>query len=253
LSSETIQTHWHQDPDNVLIWHHATRRLDEEQLRDAVLAASGALDSVRPQGAYTRKLKMIELRDNGPEARSIREAADTSRHRSVYLPLLRGVTPRAIEVFDPVDQTLVTGSRDITTVPAQALFLLNSGFIRSQALTTAQVVLADATASDAERIRTLYLRILGRAPTVIETTRSRTFLAEYAAAYREIRDVPQTASLPRTETVTQPAVPIVDPDQIDQTGVAESEVAIRISDPRTAAWSALSQSLFGTAEFRYLP
>lgn len=253
LSSETIQTHWHQDPDNVLIWHHATRRLDAEQFRDAVLAASGALDSVRPQGAYTRKLKMIELRDNGPEARSIREAADTSRHRSVYLPLLRGVTPRAIEVFDPVDQTLVTGSRDITTVPAQALFLLNSGFIRSQALTTAQVVLVDATASDAERIRTLYLRILGRAPTVIETTRSRTFLAEYAAAYREIRDVPQTASLPRTETVTQPAVPIVDPDQIDQTGVAESEVAIRISDPRTAAWSALSQSLFGTAEFRYLP
>ena len=71
---------------------------------------------------------MIEMRDNGPEARSINEQADRSSYRSVYLPLLRGVTPKSLEAFDPVAQTLVTGQRESTTVPAQALFLLNSAF-----------------------------------------------------------------------------------------------------------------------------
>jgi len=41
-------------------------------------------------------LKMIELADNGSEIRGINEQADASRSRSIYLPLLRGVTPRAL-------------------------------------------------------------------------------------------------------------------------------------------------------------
>ena len=39
--------------------------------------------------------------------------------------------------FKPVDQTLVTGQRDTTTVPGQALFLLNSAFVRKQSLALA--------------------------------------------------------------------------------------------------------------------
>ena len=86
---------------------------------------------------------MIEMADNGAEARTIHDAADASTHRSVYLPLLRGVTPHALEVFDPVDQTLVTARRDVTTVPGQALFLLNSSFVRKQSLAFAERLLAD--------------------------------------------------------------------------------------------------------------
>ena len=33
---------------------------------------------------------MVEIRDNGPEARAILEKADASTQRSVYLPLLAG-------------------------------------------------------------------------------------------------------------------------------------------------------------------
>ena len=46
---------------------------------------------------------MVEMRDNGPEATRamLFEAADTSRNRSVYLPLLRGVTPKDTRSLRP--------------------------------------------------------------------------------------------------------------------------------------------------------
>ena len=115
-------------------WRHTPRRLDAEEIRDAMLATACTLNPNRSAGSPARTLKMIEMRDNGPEARTLHELADASRYRSIYLPLLRGVTPRALEVFDPVEQTLVTGRRDVTTVPSQALYLLNSSFVRRQAL-----------------------------------------------------------------------------------------------------------------------
>ena len=84
---------------------------------------------------------MVEIRDNGPEAKLIRERTEASLSRSVYLPLLRGIVPPTLEAFDPVDQTLVSGQREATTVPSQALFLLNSAFVRKQALALAERLL----------------------------------------------------------------------------------------------------------------
>ncbi|MGC4013891.1 MAG: DUF1553 domain-containing protein [Luteolibacter sp.] len=76
----------------------------------------------------------------------IRRTAELAR--SVYLPLLRGLVPKSLEAFDPVSQTLVTGQREATTVPRQALFFLNSPFVREQALAFAKNV-NDGTAEDA--------------------------------------------------------------------------------------------------------
>ena len=122
LGSKTTAKHLAADPANALVWRHSPRRLDAAEMRDAMLSAAGGLRDQRPRGSPIADLKMIEIRDNGPEARALLEKADASRDRSVYLPLLRGITPRALEAFDPVDQTLVTGQRQITTVPAQALY-----------------------------------------------------------------------------------------------------------------------------------
>src|SRR5207249_12057480 len=52
------------------------------------------------------------------------------------------VTPHALAAFDPVEQTLVTGHRDDTTVSGQALFLLNSSFVCRQSLTLGEKLLA---------------------------------------------------------------------------------------------------------------
>ncbi len=87
--------------------------------------------------------------------------AVASRQRSVYLPLLRGITPRSLEVFDFAEQGMVTGSRDTTTVATQALYLLNDPFVRRQALALAERLLARDGVDDAERISWAYRLTLG--------------------------------------------------------------------------------------------
>ncbi len=199
---------------------------------------------------------MVEMSDSGPEARGVLERADASSERSIYLPMLRGITPRPLVAFDPVDQTLVTGMRQITTVPGQALYLLNSPFVRRQALAVAARLL-EQPANDDDRIRALYRLVLGRAPGSNDMELGRAFLAEYQTAEAEL-DAPAGAQRhvalaafpsararpkapPKNNTVkaVQPAEPIAEP-------------VVRASDARTEAWLALAQALFGTAEFRYI-
>ena len=196
---------------------------------------------------------MVEMRDNGPEAKALVEAADRSKHRSVYLPLVRGVTPRALEPFDPVDQTLVSGGRDTTTVPAQALFLLNSAFVRKQALSLAERVLKEPGDDDgrltcrlpahagprADRCRAgPRPPVLGR----VRVSRPRTGRAQVPS-----RKSPMAA---KPVEKPKPAAEIVDPDQADQTGEAVADEAVAVKDARTAAWLArLAQALIGSAEF----
>ncbi len=220
LGSDATDAHRAVDPANRLAWRHSPRRLDAEEIRDAMLAAAGTLDPRRPGPSPVKDLKMIEMQDNGPEARVINEKADASACRSVYLPLLRGVTPRSLEAFDPVEQTLVTGSRDATTVPAQALYLLNSAFVRDQALALAQRLLGAKDATDDARIQAAYRRTLGRSPSPKEIDRARTFLSEYESACRE----------------TNARAPSKEP----------------MRDARTAAWLGFVQALFASAEFRFV-
>jgi len=142
LGSEAPAGNQEIDPANQLVWRHSPRRLDAEEIRDAMLASAGRLQLKQPGGSAAQELKMKEMRDNGPEARAIHESADRSPFRSVYLPLLRGVIPKSLEAFDPVTQSLVTGQREVTTVPTQALYLLNSTFVRQQSLALAERALS---------------------------------------------------------------------------------------------------------------
>jgi len=197
---------------------------------------------------------MIELRDNGPEARALHERSDASTQRSVYLPLLRGITPRSLEAFDPVEQTLVTGRREATTVPAQTLYLLNAPFVRRRSLELSERLLAAGDSDDAARVRTAYRLTLGREPSDGAVARALAFLAEYEASEPDAappRSAPAVASQVVPAAAT-PAPPPANPDEADQTGEPVVEEIIRAGDARRAAWLALAQALFGSAEFRYL-
>jgi hypothetical protein len=215
LSTDATERHRTLDPANKLVWRHAPRRLDAEELRDAMLAAAGTLDVRRPDGPPVPGLRMVELADTSAEARAIHEAAERSTLRSVYLPLLRGLTPRPLEAFDPVDQTLLSGMRDVTTVPAQALYLLNGPFVRRQSLALAQRLV-----NRKEGIQAAYRLTLGRDAAPREVARATAFLNDYEADYH---DAP-----------------------------GESTDDVRPKDARSAAWLALVQALYGSAEFRYL-
>jgi hypothetical protein len=85
-----------------------------------------------------------------------------------------------LEVFDFAEQGMVTGSRDVTTVATQALYLLNDEFVRRQALNLAERVLA-GPGDDNQKLEQAYLLSLGRTPTSDERLRAKQYLTEFAA------------------------------------------------------------------------
>ncbi|MDG3004815.1 PSD1 and planctomycete cytochrome C domain-containing protein [Paludisphaera mucosa] len=260
LSSETRDANVQADPANRLVWRHSPRRLTGEEIRDATLAAAGSLDPSRPPASPTKALKVVELPNNSPLARGILDQALASPHRSVYLPLLRGLTPTSLEVFDFAEQGNVTGDRETTTVATQALYFLNDPLVRRQSLRLAERLLARAELDDAGRLDLAYRLALGRSPTAAESDRGRAFLAEYesaAAAQPEPEPEPTPTPAPApavaaADGAPKPPAQVIDPDQVIPVDAPVKEEAIRASSPRAAAWAGFCQALIGSAEFRYV-
>jgi len=283
LGSSATESHVAVDPENRWLWRHSPRRLSAEELRDATLAASGLLDAARVLGSPAQDLPVVELRNNGPESQRIVAAGRASQHRSVYLPLLRTIVPTSLEVFDFADQGLVTGRRETTTVPTQALYLLNDGFVRRNALALAEKTLSHLDLDDVQRIDALYQTALGRRPTSTEVDRARFYLASYAeqaeqllgeefaaaqaAAVKEAEAKVLAAQQPADAVQTansgvvarmNPAVAqaaqaqVANADDVDQTDAPVIKEEIQAHDATTAAWASLVQALFASGEFRYL-
>jgi hypothetical protein len=243
------------DPANRLVWRHSPRRLTAEEIRDASLVATGSLNPSRPAQATAKSLKVIEIRNNGPEAAKIAEEALSSPHRSVYLPLVRGLTPTSLAVFDPAEQGMVSGQRDATTVAPQALYLLNDPFVRQQAVALATRV-CRSKSDNAERIALAYEAVLGRPATTAEVARAENYLADYTALAAELlteqKPVKVAAKPKQPAKVEKLVTPADDPDNVDQTDLTVRPADRGPTDPDQAAWASLCQALFGSAEFRFL-
>ena len=259
------------DPADRLIWRHAPRRLEAEEIRDSILQSAGTLNLDPPHGSPTMTLRMIEMRDDGPVVHSILKAADRSPYRSIYLPQLRGEVPRPLAAFDPVSQTLVTGQREETTVPTQALFLLNSPFVREQSLILANTLLTDKHESDERRVRSAFERILNRQPSKPEVQRVKGFLTRYAATWSKgksansapgqvkqvslatertsDRSTPTdvTSGIVRSDSLGQD-----DPDDTSKQFADETPPQVLPKSAEEAAWAAFLQSLYGSAEFQFV-
>ncbi len=259
LGSETPSTHMATDPANELVWRHSPRRLDAEEIRDATLAAAGTLNLSRPEASLAKDFKVTELRNNGPEAQRLLSGAVRNTQRSVYLPLVRNITPTSLDVFDFATQGMVTGSRDTTTVATQALYLLNDPFVRRQSLAFADRLLKQTDLNDAARVDLAYQLAMGRAATTAEIERGTNYLTDYAAAAREV-PAPKIAQAPRQRAADKaPAVAtnaqaaaIINPDQVPREEETAQHEFIEPTDPRHAAWFSFCQALLGSAEFRFI-
>ena len=260
LSAESSPDNFTVDPANRMVWRHSARRLDAEEIRDAMLATSGRLDLNRPEGSPAKSLYVVEIQNNGKEASHLQNESLLSIHRSIYLPLVRGVTPRSLEVFDFAEQGLVTGSRNSTTVPTQALYLLNDPFVRHQSLIFAERLLQNAETNDDERIVLAYQLAFGHAPNTDQVDRAKRFLEECETASRH--------ELAASITVNSENAVVADrsdtsPPQLttstgtsvvthQSTGLSKDEEVLALKNPRIIAWSSFCQALFGSAEFRYI-
>jgi hypothetical protein len=137
------------DPDNRLWSHALRRRLAAEQLRDAVLAASGRLSFERPPQPTVSN-------DFG----YVHEAAC----RSLYVPAFRNSSPDLFTVFDAADAGSPVGQRNTSIIPTQGLYLLNSAFITREAEAVGGRFAAAGERSLTEGVVELYRRLLGRSP-----------------------------------------------------------------------------------------
>ena len=106
----------------------------------------------------------------------------SSFRRSVYVPVFRNTLHELFEVFDFANPNLVVGARNKSTLPTQALYLMNSPFVMEQAERAAQRVLAIDGLDRRGRIELAYQQTLGRPPTASEFEDSSQYLDTTMAA-----------------------------------------------------------------------
>ena len=107
--------------------------------------------------------------------------APSAHSRTIYRPVLRDRVPDEWSVFDFPVPEFVTGRRGMTTVPTQALYIMNSQFIVEQSKNTAARLLKSAQGNDA-LIRESYALILNRTPNDEEEREAATFLQNLSTA-----------------------------------------------------------------------
>lgn len=143
------------DPENRLFWRMNRRRKDFEAMRDGILAVAGNLD------------KTI----GGPSVNIV--GKDYAPRRTLYGFIDRQNLPGIFRTFDFAGPDTHAPKRYETTVPQQALFLLNSPFAMQQAEVLGNRV---KTPDDMITIDNLYRAVLGRLPDAAERQLAGSFL-----------------------------------------------------------------------------
>lgn len=168
------------DPENRLLQHYPTRRLEAEAIRDAVLAASGQLNTTLYGESVPVHLSPFMKGRGRPE---ISGPLDGDGRRSIYIAVRRNFLPPMMLVFDMPIPFTTFGRRNTSTVPAQSLTLLNDPFIAEQAVYWARKMVALKELDAAGRIRHMYRSALSREPTDAEVAAGLAFLETQADTY----------------------------------------------------------------------
>ena len=142
LSTEDNKADFEKDSGNRLYWRANRKRMDAEQIRDAVLDVAGNLDTM----------------EGGPS----HELTPDFKGRTVYGKVSRYKLDAYLQLFDFPPPNISAEKRFTTTVPLQRLFLMNSDFVQLEAEALAKRVAAEP--DNRARIRKMYTLTYGRLP-----------------------------------------------------------------------------------------
>jgi hypothetical protein len=146
--------------------------LEAELIRDSMLQLSCQLDLASGGPSVTA---------NGEPDRPAQMPArfsDNSR-RSIYLPVVRNDLPEIFQVFDFADPHAVAAKRHTTTAATQALFMMNSDFVTTQARKWVEALFSSKATSDAQRVELAYQQAFGRTPEQTEANRAIAFINDF--------------------------------------------------------------------------
>ena len=149
------------DPENLLFWRRASRRLEAEIIRDSLLEVSGTLDRM-PHGKGTLDVN--------------------STRRSIYFTIKRSRLIPLLQLFNAPDAMQGIAGREESTVAPQALALLNSPIIRNLATKFAVRIRPNAETTIEQAVDQAYRIALGRPASDSEKTAMTEFIAQQKAS-----------------------------------------------------------------------
>ena len=159
------------DPDNEFLWRANRRRLDAEQIRDAILSFAGDLDLTPGQRHPFPHPMTYFYRQHEP----FQETYKTNR-RSVYMMQQRIRKNPYLDLFDGPDGNIPFAERRATTTTLQALYLMNAEELHDQCERIAMRMTAAGRVT-AERVDWAYRTIFGRPAREVEIRRADEYLA----------------------------------------------------------------------------
>ena len=180
LSSQTDDDNLKQDEANTGYWRFDRRRMDAETIRYSLLAVSLTLepgDGGRHPFKPTNELKYSQGRPF--------YAVFDHKHRSVYLMITRLQKHPFLALFDGADPNKTTDNRRESTVALQALYMMNSPFLKETAAAFAKR-LQEFSSDPEARIRHAYEVTTSRQPQSDELNNSLTFLKDYQTGMKEL-------------------------------------------------------------------
>lgn len=157
------------DPMNQMLWRFPPQRLDAETIRDAILQVSGNLNQKMGGPGFfpwvPEEVLAVESKKGRWENQP--DGPDTWR-RSIYVYQRRSLPYPMFDTFDHPDMNISTGKRNVSTVPTQALTLLNNPFVIKQAEELAIKLVNEAPDNLVRQIDLGYQYALARLPNDLE-------------------------------------------------------------------------------------
>jgi hypothetical protein len=211
------------DPENRLLWRMNRKRLNFEGLRDSLLAVSGQFDDAL----------------GGPAV--VITTSPAPRRRTLYGLIDRQNLPNLFRTFDFASPDTHSPQRFTTTVPQQALFMLNSPFVGEQVRALAARAEFAGAADDRARIETLYRTALGRAPSEQERALGLAFLSAEQASDQ----APTPSAAPPTDLqpqATEVAAAIAPTDKPTTGGTPAAAAGPKSEEEKAAQEKAAKQA-----------
>jgi len=211
MSSSPSEAALRSDPQNRLLQHMPVQRLEGETVRDSILAIAGTLDRHLYGPSVTPYISKYQDGRGKPEPGPL----DGNGRRSVYIQVRRNfITPMFLAFDYPLPISTI-GSRSTSTVPAQALMMLNNELVAFQAQQWARRIVAEEGDSR-RRVERMFLSAFGRPAEEWEIKETLAFVKTQKSSY----------------------------DSAQDPGVASNDTL--------DAWSDLSHVLMNSAEFIYV-
>ncbi|WP_332854726.1 DUF1549 and DUF1553 domain-containing protein [Duganella sp. S19_KUP01_CR8] len=161
------------DPDNKLLAVYPRKRLEAEEIRDSLLAASGKLeDKIGGPAVFPP----VPANFNAGNLWTPSTDPAEQNRRSVYVFVRRSVPYPLMQSFDLADPSHAHHKRDVTTTPLQALTLFNSDVVFGWSQALAGRVIREAGKDESAQLNRLYEILFSRAPNKSEKAALKDFL-----------------------------------------------------------------------------